>query len=137
MGEVWLARDPRLGREVAIKVLPPQFAVDPERVARFEREARAAAALNHPHIAAVYDIGEHDAGMRFIVQEYLQGQSLKALLASGRLPIKRVAQAGNGDRRGARRGSRRRDHPSRYQAGQRVRYPGAAMPRCSTSAWPS
>jgi len=86
--------DSRLGRKVAIKILPPEFAVDPERVLRFEREARAAAALNHPHIAAVYDIGEHDAGVRFIVQEYLQGQSLKALLASGRLPIKRVLRLG-------------------------------------------
>ena len=73
MGEVWLAQDSRLGRKVAIKVLPAEFAADPERVARFEQEARAAAALNHPHIAAVYDIGEHDAGVRFIVQEYLQG----------------------------------------------------------------
>jgi len=90
MGEVWLAEDSRLGRKVAIKVLPPEFAADPERVARFEQEARAAAALNDPHIAAVFDIGEHDAGVRFIVQEYLQGQSLKALLADGVPPLKRA-----------------------------------------------
>ena len=56
MGEVWLAEDTRLGRKVAIKILPEQFASDPERLARFEQEARASAALNHPHIAAVYDV---------------------------------------------------------------------------------
>ena len=94
MGEVWLAQDSRLGRKVAIKVLPPEFAAEPERVARFKQEARAAAALNHPHIAAVYDIGEHDAGVRFIVQEYLQGQPLRDLLAAGALPIKRALRLG-------------------------------------------
>ena len=94
MGEVWLADDSRLGRKVAIKVLPPEFATDPERVARFEQEARAAAALNHPHIAAVFDIGEHDAGVRYIVQEYLQGQSLRHLLEGGALPIKRALRVG-------------------------------------------
>ena len=59
MGEVYAARDPRLGRSVAIKVLPTTFSADPERLARFEQEARAAAALNHPNILAVYDIGTH------------------------------------------------------------------------------
>jgi serine/threonine protein kinase len=57
MGEVYLAQDTRLDRQVAVKVLPPQFAQDPDRLARFEREARAAAALNHPHIAAIFDVG--------------------------------------------------------------------------------
>ena len=62
MGEVWLAEDTRLQRKVAVKVLPDEFAGDPERLARFEQEARAAAALNHPHIAVVHDIGtEKDA----------------------------------------------------------------------------
>ena len=60
MGEVYRARDPRLGRDVAIKVLPAEFSADPERLNRFEQEARAAAALNHPNILAVYDIGRHD-----------------------------------------------------------------------------
>ncbi len=57
MGEVYLGEDTRLGRKVAIKVLPEEYASDPERLARFEQEARAAAALNHPHIAAVFDVG--------------------------------------------------------------------------------
>ena len=61
MGEVYRARDPRLGREVAVKVLPPAFATDDERLRRFEQEARAAAALNHPNILAIFDIGTHDA----------------------------------------------------------------------------
>ncbi len=74
MGEVYLAQDTRLGRKVAIKVLPAEFASDPERLARFEQKARAAAALNHPHIAAVHDIGTED-GTHFMVQEYLEGDA--------------------------------------------------------------
>src|SRR5437870_5022046 len=66
MGEVYRARDPRLGRDVAIKVLPTAFSADPDRLRRFEQEARAAAALNHPSILAVYDIGTHD-GAPYIV----------------------------------------------------------------------
>ena len=80
MGEVYLGQDSRLGRKVAIKVLPGEFAADPERLARFEQEARAAAALNHPHIAAVFDIGT-DGAARYIVQEYLEGATLRALLS--------------------------------------------------------
>ena len=72
MGEVYRARDARLGRDVAIKVLPAGFAADPERLARFEQEARAAAALNHPNILAVHDLGQH-AGAPFIVTELLEG----------------------------------------------------------------
>ncbi len=72
MGQVYRARDPRLGRDVAIKVLPPAFAADADRLRRFEQEARAAAALNHPGILAVYDIGQHD-GAPYIVSELLEG----------------------------------------------------------------
>jgi len=88
MGEVYLAQDTRLGRTVAIKVLPAEFAGDSERLARFEQEARAAAALNHPHIAAVYDVG-HEDGIHFMVQEHLEGRTLRAAIAEGRLPLKK------------------------------------------------
>jgi predicted Ser/Thr protein kinase len=93
MGEVWLATDTRLGRKVAIKVLPEQFASDPERRARFEQEARAAAALNHPNIAVVHDVGEAD-GTHFMVQEYLEGESLRERLDRGGISLQqRIALA--------------------------------------------
>ncbi|MCH7823398.1 MAG: protein kinase [Acidobacteria bacterium] len=82
MGEVYLAEDTRLDRKVAIKVLPEEFAGDPQRVARFEREARAAAALNHPHIATIHDVG-HEGDTHFIVQEYLVGEPLARRLDRG------------------------------------------------------
>jgi Tol biopolymer transport system component len=84
MGEVYRARDSRLRREVAVKVLPAAFATDPDRLARFEQEARAAAALNHPNILAVHDLGQHD-GAPFIVTELLEGQSLRDALQGGPL----------------------------------------------------
>src|SRR6266516_5011063 len=73
MGEVYRAHDSRLGRDVAIKVLPSTFSADPDRLHRFEQEARAAAALNHPNILAVHDIGT-EANAPFIVSELLEGQ---------------------------------------------------------------
>ena len=85
MGEVYRARDPRLGREVAVKVLPPESSADPERLRRFEQEARTVAALNHPNILAVYDVGTHD-GAPYIVSELLVGESLRARLAPGAEP---------------------------------------------------
>jgi len=112
MGEVYLGEDTHLGRKVAIKVLPASFASDPERWARFEQEARAAAALNHPHIAVVHDFGVaagisketspageavvektatgdsgDSAGTHFIVQEFLQGHSLGTVVNEEPLPI--------------------------------------------------
>ena len=91
MGEVYLGEDTRLGRKVAIKVLPSEFASDPERLARFEQEARAAAALNHPHIAVIHDVGsesgEDGATTHFMVQEYLEGQSLRERLEKGAPPL--------------------------------------------------
>ncbi len=84
MGEVYRARDTRLGREVAIKVLPAEFAADPERLKRFEREARATAALSHPNILAVHDVGTHD-GIPYLVEELLEGESLKERLDRGDL----------------------------------------------------
>ena len=76
MGEVYRGRDTRLGRDVAIKILPAAFAADPERLSRFEQEARAAAALSHPNIAVVYDVG-FDGNTHYIVQEFLSGASLR------------------------------------------------------------
>ena len=89
MGEVYRARDPRLGREVAIKILPPQFSADSERLRRFEQEARAAAALNHPNILAIYDLGQSN-GSPYIVSELLEGESLRERLRSGPLPLRKA-----------------------------------------------
>ena len=85
MGEVYRARDTRLNRDVAVKVLPASFATDDERLRRFAREAQAASALNHPHILAVFDIGTHD-GAPYLVSELLEGESLRARLKTSRLP---------------------------------------------------
>jgi serine/threonine-protein kinase len=93
MGEVYLAEDTRLHRKVAVKVLPDEFAADPERLARFEQEARAAAALNHPHIAVIHDIGAAD-GTHFMVQEYLQGQTLRDSQDGGALPLRKALVLG-------------------------------------------
>jgi Tol biopolymer transport system component len=84
MGEVYRARDTRLDRTVAIKVLPEQMAADPESRQRFEREARAVSALNHPHICVLHDIGHQD-GIDFLVMEYLEGETLAVRLAKGPL----------------------------------------------------
>jgi Tol biopolymer transport system component len=93
MGEVYRARDTRLGRDVALKVLPSAFASDPERLARFEQEARAAAALNHPNIIAVHDLGQH-RGAPFIVTELLDGMSLREALNGGALPARKAIEHG-------------------------------------------
>jgi dipeptidyl aminopeptidase/acylaminoacyl peptidase len=84
MGEVYRARDPRLTREVAIKVLPATFSSDAERLRRFEQEARAAGVLNHPNITAVHDLGTYE-GSPYVVQELLEGETLRSVLASGHL----------------------------------------------------
>jgi Tol biopolymer transport system component len=89
MGEVYRAKDTRLGRDVAIKVLPGSFAADPDRRARFEREAQAVAALSHPNVIALFDTGVHDAQV-FVVMELLTGQTLRARLANGALPVRKA-----------------------------------------------
>ena len=86
MGEVYQATDTRLGRTVAIKVLPEHVASDPDLKQRFEREARTVAALNHPHICTLYDIGQ-EGGTNFLVMEYLEGETLDERLARGPLPL--------------------------------------------------
>jgi Tol biopolymer transport system component len=91
MGEVYRAHDPRLGREVAVKVLPVAFTQDAERLRRFELEARAVGALNHPHILALYDTGSHE-GMPYVVTELLDGQTLRDRLASGALPVRKAVE---------------------------------------------
>ncbi len=89
MGVVYLAQDARLGRRLALKVLPTEFARDEDRVARFEREARAVAALSHPAIAVLYEIGEADA-VRYLAMEYVEGRSLQEELAAGPLSVDRL-----------------------------------------------
>jgi serine/threonine protein kinase len=86
MGEVYRARDKRLGRDVAIKVLRSSFATDPQRLARFDREARLLAALNHPHIGAIYGLEEAD-GVRALVLELVEGPTLAERLARGAIQI--------------------------------------------------
>ena len=86
MGAVWRAEDTSLGREVALKVLPPQLAGDAERLARFEQEARLLATLNHPNVAAIYGLHEHE-GLRFLTMELVPGTDLAARLERGRLPV--------------------------------------------------
>jgi serine/threonine protein kinase/Tol biopolymer transport system component len=93
MGEVYRARDPRLGRHVAIKILPSAFSTDSDRLWRFEREARAVASLNHPNICTVHDIGEHE-GHRFLVMELLEGTTLSSRLATGPLPTATLLDLG-------------------------------------------
>ncbi len=89
MGEVYRARDTRLDRVVAIKSLPAELSKDPERRSRFEREARTIAALTHPHICPLYDVGHHD-GVDFLVMELLEGETLASRLERGRLPLAEV-----------------------------------------------
>src|SRR5438874_1124969 len=91
MGEVYRTRDTRLDREVAIKVLPVGFARDPERLRRFQQEAQAAAALNHPNILAVHDFGEHE-GSPYMVTEFLEGETLRERLRPGTLPVPKATE---------------------------------------------
>ncbi|HVR28040.1 MAG TPA: serine/threonine-protein kinase, partial [Thermoanaerobaculia bacterium] len=88
MGEVYEARDTRLDRRVAVKALPAGMAEDPERVARFAREARSLAALSHPNIVAVHAVEEAD-GLHFLVMELVEGETLERLIPAGGLPLDR------------------------------------------------
>ncbi len=93
MGEVYRARDTRLGREVAVKVLPFELSSDPDRLGRFEQEARSASALNHPNIVTIHDIGRAD-GVAYIAMELVEGKTLREILLSGVLPTKQILRIG-------------------------------------------
>jgi serine/threonine protein kinase len=89
MGEVYRATDTRLGRDVALKILPPGVARDPTRLDRFKREARAVAALNHPHIVTIHSV-EEVGGTHFLTMELVEGQPLDQLILDGGLPVERI-----------------------------------------------
>ena len=89
MGEVYLADDTRLGRKIALKLLPPQFTVNADRVRRFEQEARAASALNHPNIVTIHEIGETDS-LHFIATEFVDGQTLREHMANVQMKLDEV-----------------------------------------------
>jgi adenylate cyclase len=91
MGEVYRASDAKLGREVALKVLPPDMASDPERLARFQREARAVAALNHPHIVTIFSVEESE-GVHFLTMELVEGMSLERCITEGGMPVERIVE---------------------------------------------
>src|ERR1043165_4017540 len=89
MGEVYRARDTRLDRDVAVKVLPAQLSTNTKLRERFDREARAISRLNHPHVCTLYDVGHQD-GVDYLVMEYLEGETLAAAIARGPLPLERA-----------------------------------------------
>src|SRR5512139_3605851 len=89
MGEVYRARDTRLARDVALKVIHAEVARDPDRIKRFEQEARAAGALSHPNVCAIYDLGTYE-GSPYVVMELLEGESLREKLRAGPLPARKA-----------------------------------------------
>jgi len=91
MGEVYRARDPRLGRDVAVKILPAALAADPDRQRRFEQEARAAGRLNHPNILQIYDVGQHD-GQPYLVTEFLDGDTLRERMSGAPIPVRKAVE---------------------------------------------
>ncbi|HZL66664.1 MAG TPA: serine/threonine-protein kinase, partial [Candidatus Limnocylindrales bacterium] len=93
MGEVYLARDTRLNRSVAVKILPSHLSKDPEAKQRFDREARTISSLNHPNICTLHDVGHQD-GIDYLVMEHLEGQTLAERLSKGPLPLDQVLKYG-------------------------------------------
>ena len=118
MGEVYRARDTKLKRDVALKVLPDAFARDPERLARFQREAQVLASLNHPNIARDLRLRGQSAGVHALVLELVEGPTLADRIAQGPIPVDEALPIAQADRRGARSGARAGHHPSRSEAGQ-------------------
>ena len=119
MGEVYRAHNTRLGRDVAIKVIPAAFSADADRLQRFEQEARAAAALNHPNILAVYDVGTSD-GSPFIVSELLEGETLRERLTAGPLPVRKAIELGIQIAQALAAAHEKGDRPSRSEAGEHL-----------------
>ncbi len=117
MGEVYRARDTKLNRDVAIKVLPYAFAADADRLARFGREAQLLASLNHPNIAHVHGL-EESGNTRALVMELVEGDDLSQRLDRGPLPLSEALPVAQADCRCARSRPRCRDHPSRSEAGE-------------------
>src|SRR5437764_8905611 len=93
MGEVYRARDPRLERDVAVKVVPDRFAQDPQALARFVRETKAVAALSHPNVLAIFDAGT-DSGVSYAVTELLEGETLRQRLERGAVPWREAVEIG-------------------------------------------
>ena len=118
MGEVYKATDTRLDRTVAIKVLPPHSPSDPDMQQRFEREAQTIAALNHPHICTLHDVGRR-RDTDFLVMEYLEGETLADATRQGPLPFERGAAGRHRNRGRSGRGPPPGRHPPRPEAGQR------------------
>ena len=119
MGEVYRAHDSRLNRTVAVKVLPSSFSADRERLQRFAQEARAAAALNHPNILSIFDIGE-EAKTPYVVSELLEGETLRDRLRNGALPIRRVVDCALQVARGLTAAHEKGDCPSRLETREPV-----------------
>ncbi len=117
MGEVYKAKDTRLDRTVAIKVLPEHLTESPERKARFEREAKAISQLNHPHICTLYDVGEQD-GIDYLVMEYIEGETLAERLKKGALPLDKAPRIRHPDRGRPRQSASGRYRPQGPQAWQ-------------------
>ncbi len=126
MGEVWRATDEKLGREVALKVLPEEFAKDPDRMARFEREAKVLASLNHPNIATLFGLESASSGTEtekgtetvFLAMELVEGEDLSERIKRGAMPVEEANRHRTPDCGGARSGARERHRPPRSQTGQ-------------------